>query len=119
MFCCTLLNGHSSFAIILMGKRELVALLSLSFWCLVMVVWLFFMVPRVCLRFMIVLFPDQTHYFKWYSAFRKNPMFQKDQNIKNQHYIDVWGEVIPTLCGTKTAVVTSKQSGKTVIKMFV
>ena len=28
MFCCTLLYVHSSFAIILMGKRELVALLS-------------------------------------------------------------------------------------------
>ena len=31
MFCCTLLYIHSSIAIILMGKRELVALLSLSF----------------------------------------------------------------------------------------
>ena len=28
MFCCTLLYGHSSFAIILIRKRELVALLS-------------------------------------------------------------------------------------------
>ena len=28
MFCCTLLYVHSSFATILMGKRELVALLS-------------------------------------------------------------------------------------------
>ena len=28
MFCCTYLYAHSSFAIILMGKRELVALLS-------------------------------------------------------------------------------------------
>ena len=35
MFCCTLLYVHSSFAIILMGKRELVTLLSLSSWCLV------------------------------------------------------------------------------------
>ena len=41
MFCCTLLFVHSSFAIILMGKRELVALLSLSSWCLVIVVVLF------------------------------------------------------------------------------
>ena len=41
MFCCTLLYVHSSFAILLMGKRELVALLSLSYWWLVMVVWLF------------------------------------------------------------------------------
>ena len=37
MFCCTLLYVHSSFAIILMGKRELVAMLSLSSWCLAMV----------------------------------------------------------------------------------
>ena len=41
MFCCTLLYVHSIFAIILMGKRELVALLRLSSWCLVIVVWLF------------------------------------------------------------------------------
>ena len=63
MFCCTLLYVHSSFAIILMGKRELVALHSLSSWCLVMVEWLFLAVPWVCLRFMIVVFPDPTHYF--------------------------------------------------------
>ena len=37
MFCCTLLYVHSSIAIILMGKRELVALLNLSSWCLAMV----------------------------------------------------------------------------------
>ena len=34
MFCCALLCVHSSFAIMLMGKRELVALLCLSSWCL-------------------------------------------------------------------------------------
>ena len=51
----------SSFAIILMGKRELVALLSLSSWCLVVVVWLFFAVLWVCLHFVIVVFPDHTH----------------------------------------------------------
>ena len=47
-----------------MGKRELVALLSLSFWCLVVVVWLFLAVPWVCLQF--VVFPDHTHLlFLW------------------------------------------------------
>ena len=61
MFCCTLLYVPSSFAIILMGKRELVALLSLSSWCLLMVVWLFLAVPWVCLPFVIVVFPDHTH----------------------------------------------------------
>ena len=63
MFCCTLLYVHSSFAIILTGKRELVALLSLSSWCLVIVGWLFLMVPWVCLQFVIVVFLDLTHYF--------------------------------------------------------
>ena len=41
MLCCTLLYVHSSVAISLMGKRERVALLSLSSWCLVMVERLF------------------------------------------------------------------------------
>ena len=61
MFCCTLLYVHSSIAIILMGKRELVALLNLSSWCLVMAERLFRAVPRGCLRFVIVVFPDHTH----------------------------------------------------------
>ena len=63
MFCCTLLYVHSSIAIILIGKRELVALLNLSSWCLVMVERLFLAVPRGCLQFVIVVFPDNTHYF--------------------------------------------------------
>ena len=44
----------------LMGKRELVALLNLSSWCLVMVEWLFLAVPWGCLWFVIVVFPDYT-----------------------------------------------------------
>ena len=63
MFCCTLLYVHSSIAIILMGKRELVALLNLSSWCLVMVERLFLAVPGGCLQFVIVVFSDHTHYF--------------------------------------------------------
>ena len=42
-------------------ERELDALLSLSSWCLIMVVWLFFVGPWVCLRFVIVVFSDHTH----------------------------------------------------------
>ena len=60
MFCCTLLYVHSSIAIILMGKRKLVALLYV------------FLVSRDgrvtlsrgamgCLPFVIVVFPDHTH----------------------------------------------------------
>ena len=61
MFCCTLLYIHSSIAIILMGKRELIALLNLSSWCLVMVERLFLAMPRGFLQFVIVVFPDHTH----------------------------------------------------------
>ena len=43
MFCCMLLYVHFSIAIILMGGR------------------LFLAVPRGCLQFVIVVFPDHTH----------------------------------------------------------
>ena len=49
---------HSSIAIILMGKRELVALLKLSSWCLVMV-------EGAMGLFVNVVFPDQTHLLFW------------------------------------------------------
>ena len=65
MFCCTLLYVHSSIAIILMGKRELVALLGLSSWCLVVVERLFLAAPWDCLRFVIVVFPDHTNLLFW------------------------------------------------------
>ena len=61
MFCCTLLYVHSSIAIIFVGKRELIALLNLSSWCLVIVERLFLAVPRGSLQFVIVIFPDHTH----------------------------------------------------------
>ena len=61
MFCCTLFYVHSSFAIILLGKRELIGFLRLSSWCLVIDEWLFLVVPWVCLQFVIVVFPDHTH----------------------------------------------------------
>ena len=60
MFCCALLCVHSSFAIISMGKRELVVLLWVSSWCPVIVVRLFLTMPRVYPQFVIVVFPDHT-----------------------------------------------------------
>ena len=88
MFCCSLLCVRSSIAIILMGKRELVALLNLSSWCLVMVERLFLSMPQGCLRFVIVVFPDHTHllFFNYISNkflastgsrhFRESPLLQ-------------------------------------------
>ena len=85
MFCCTLLYVHCSFVIILMGKGEPVALLSLSSLCLVIVVVLLFLpVPWVCLQFVIVVFSDHTHllYFKGLWAEAKSHFFQ---NIVIEH----------------------------------
>ena len=59
LFCYALLCVHSSFAIILKRKRKLVALLLLSYRCIVTinVLWLFLMVPWVGLQCAIVVFP--------------------------------------------------------------
>ena len=66
MFCCALLCVHYNFAIIFWGKKNLVALLCLSSCCLVIAVWLFLAVPRVCLQFVIVVFPDHfTYHFRF------------------------------------------------------
>ena len=59
--CFVIRYVHSSIAIILMGKRELVALLNLSSCCLVIVELLFLAVQWGCMRFVIVVFPDHTH----------------------------------------------------------
>ena len=73
MFCCTLLYVHSSIAIILMGKRELIALLNLSSWCLVM---LSGSSSRCCLQFVIVVFPDHTHFL----FFKVNHVYYSIEN---------------------------------------
>ena len=63
LFCYALLCVHSSFAIILKRKTKQVALLLLSYRCIVtiIVLWLFLMVPWVGLQCVIVVFPDHTH----------------------------------------------------------
>ena len=83
MFCCTLLYVHSRIAIILMGKRELVALLNLSSWCLVMVKWLFLEVSWGHLRFVIVVFPDHTHllFFELYSRCLMSSLHQTRKKL--------------------------------------
>ena len=84
MFCCTLLYVHSSIAIILMGKRELIALLNLSSWCLVVVWRLFLTVPRGCLQFVIVVFPDHTHllFFTVVSTYIEMNVFYSSKMVK-------------------------------------
>ena len=83
MFCCTLLYVHSSIAIILIGKRELIALLNLSSWHLVMFERLFLAVPRGCLQSVIVAFPDHTHLLFLMEQFYTLPL--QCRNIEHMH----------------------------------
>ena len=63
LFCYALLCVHSSFAIILKRKRKLVALLLLSYRCVVTIngLWFFLTMPWIGLQCVIVVFPDHTH----------------------------------------------------------
>ena len=63
LFCYALLCVHFSFATILKRKKKLMALLLLSYRCIVNtnVLWLFLMVPWVGLQYVAVVFPDHTH----------------------------------------------------------
>ena len=73
MFCCALLYVHSGFATVLMGKRELVALFCLFSWSLAIVVWLLILtMPRVCLQFVILVFPDHTHLLYYITFYRRS-----------------------------------------------
>ena len=76
-----------------MGKRELIALLNLSSWCLVVVERLFLAVPRGCLQFVIVVFPDHTHLlFIMGNYFRHKqpiPDLQYHNNPREISYVNV------------------------------
>ena len=60
-----------------MGKRELIALLNLSSWCLVIVERLFLEVPRGSLQFVIVVFHDHTHLLFFTLVFKSKCNFEK------------------------------------------
>ena len=77
-----------------MGKRELVALLNLSSWCLMMVEPLFLGVPQGCLRFVIVVFPGHTHllFLYWLNGGTFTNREDPDAKLKShimQHFIRV------------------------------
>ena len=103
MFCCALLNVHSSIAIILMGKRELVALLNLSTLCLVMVERLFLAVPQGCLRFVIVVFPDHTHLLFLCLLFTDNFVSQVTDDLL---FLNKWKseKIHERMCGMQVSI---------------
>ena len=61
MYCCELLCIRSKICNHLDGEER--AGCWLSSWCLVIVVWHYLKMPRVCLQFVIVVYPDHTHHF--------------------------------------------------------
>ena len=61
MFCCMLLYVLSSFAIILMEKRELVAFLPVFVFLVSSDCCVALSLPSDCLQFVIVVFSDHTH----------------------------------------------------------
>ena len=63
LFCYVLLCVYSSNAIILKRNRKLVALLLLSYRCIVTIniLWHFLSIPWAGLQCVIVVFPDHTH----------------------------------------------------------
>ena len=84
MFCYALLYVLSSFAIGMMEKRELVALLSLSSWCLVIVVWLFLVVLWFCLQFVIAVFPNHTHLLFLFADLTSFDMYYKQTKSRTK-----------------------------------
>ena len=66
----------------------LIALLNLSFWCLVMVERLFLAVPWGSLQFVIVVFPDHTHLlFLANYNFNAVSFIVKTEDIFNEKFI--------------------------------
>ena len=110
MFCCTLFCVHSSIAVILMGKRELVALLKLSSWCLVMVERLFLAVPRGCLRFVIVVFPDHTDllFLLWNRLFQNLQILQAFARHYSKRKIELFEAFFPKFSSDKITLCNNK-----------
>ena len=76
--CCALLCDHPIFGIIFKRKPKLVALLLLSYRCIVSIyfLWLFLAVPWVGLQCVILVFPDRNHLFFGASKHNKKHIIQ-------------------------------------------
>ena len=119
MFCHMLLYVHFSIAIILMGKRELVALLNLSSWCLVVVEWLSLAVPRGCLHFVIVVFPDHNHLLILYlSVANVNPALTLHVNNIKMCFLKIERMLIYTPYVADASEIYSVRPLKSVLRLM-
>ena len=60
-------------------------MLNLSFWCLMMVEWLFLAVPWGCLRFVNVVFPDHTNLLLWFGLLLYVPVKDMVISVRSFH----------------------------------
>ena len=98
----------------MMGKRELVALLNLSSWCLVMVERLFLAVPQGCLWFVIVVFPDHTHLLFLLSS---PILWQKKRQYVTAYVLNVLYKII--LCRLGVDILHTKRKTDETIFYFI
>ena len=86
-----------------MGKRELVALLYLSSWCLMMVEWLSLAVPLGCLRFVIVVFRDHNHLLFFLN---QTYVVETQKKVEHpQHMFKLTGKKIITILHSKYVLI--------------
>ena len=115
LFCYALLCVHSSFEIILKRKRKWVALVLLSYRCVVTinVLWFFLTVPWVDMQCVIVECIDHTHFFarcysKLFSSWNDLILSYADQPLHT--LILVRAFVIHSLEGIRAKLASCKYS---------
>ena len=110
MLCHAVLFVLSSFAVILLRKRGLVALLSLFSWCpvTVIVLRLFLTVLLVCLQCVIVVFLAHTHLL--FKIFVNAPLISMVNVIFQTKFLNVVCDHINNTIGNNKIVITSRYS---------
>ena len=91
--------------------RYFMSILVLSSSCLVMVERLFLAVTWGCLRFVIVVFPDHTHYFLWFLSKEQwlNVLFNSMKKVSNGAKIRNRYNQVPHLTQDTNGKVTNSQ----------
>ena len=95
-----------------MGRREQVDWLSLSSWCLGIVVWLFLAVPWVCLEFLIGVFTDHTVKYHSTRTLQQKGFDEMSVTARNQVNVKVPSDTRDAHI-TGSAFLTSRESTRT------
>ena len=85
LFSDVIFGALSSLAIILLSKRELVALLYFNCVVAACILCLFLMVPWVGLQYEILTFPGHTHYY-----LSKDVLISVSKSLQSNQLLAVW-----------------------------